>query len=117
MGAGQRLRGHGLLDPLRQSIIPELFVNTETVHAKKREALAAHRSQKDWLDATQGMDSYVAAMDEMSGKVGKMSGAFKHAEGWRRHLHLGFSARDGDPLSEALGRLVRPNAEYTSCSH
>jgi hypothetical protein len=34
-----------------------------------------------------------------------MSGRFTHAEGWRRHLHLGLSARDDDPLAAALGPL------------
>src|SRR6185369_3186279 len=97
---------HGLRDQLRQRIGPELFVNTEEVHARKREALAAHRSQKAWLDATQGMDSYLQVMDEMSLELGRRSGQFKHAEGWRRHLHYGFSAQDEDPLSEVLGALI-----------
>jgi hypothetical protein len=66
--------------------------------AKKRDALAAHESQKAWLDASQGMDSYLVAMDDLSLEVGRMSGEFEHAEGWRRHLHVGFSAADTDPL-------------------
>ena len=103
---------HGLVDPLREPIVPELFVDTASVHATKREALAAHESQKAWLDATQGMDSYLVAMDEMSRGVGRISGRFEHAEGWRRHLHLGFSARDDDPLSEALRPFVLQNARY-----
>ena len=103
---------HGLRDPVRQRIAPEMFVKTETVHNRKRNALAAHKSQKSWLDATQGMDSYLVAMDEMSEEVGRMSKEFKHAEGWRRHLHLGFSARDWDPLAEVLGPFVRKNRDY-----
>jgi LmbE family N-acetylglucosaminyl deacetylase len=55
-----------------------------------------------WLDASQGMDSYLDAGDEMSRRVGRMSGRFEHAEGWRRHLHLGFSASEQDPLADAL---------------
>jgi hypothetical protein len=31
-----------------------------------------------------------------------MSGRFEYAEGWRRHLHLGLSAHDDDPLAAAL---------------
>jgi len=31
-----------------------------------------------------------------------MSGRFAYAEGWRRHLHLGLSAHDDDPLAVAL---------------
>jgi LmbE family N-acetylglucosaminyl deacetylase len=100
---------HGLVDPLRQPIAPELFVDTSSVHATKRDALAAHVSQKAWLDATQGMDSYLVAMDDMSREVGRLSGRFEQAEGWRRHLHLGFSARDRDPLSEVLQPFVSIN--------
>ncbi len=102
---------HGLCDQLRKKIEPELFVNTESVHKQKREALAAHKSQKAWLDATQGMDSYLQVMDAMSLELGRMSGRFKHAEGWRRHLHYGFSARDEDPLAE-LGELALKNPRY-----
>ena len=100
---------HGLCDGLRQPIVPDAYVNTASTHALKRDALAAHRSQKEWLDASQGMDSYLRAMDEMSLAVGRMSRRFRHAEGWRRHLHLGFCDADADPLRDALaGRyLVR----------
>lgn len=103
---------HGLRDGLRRQIIPGAFVNTTGVHAIKREALAAHVSQKAWLDESQGMDSYLIAMDEMSKAVGKMSRRFKHAEGWRRHLHLGLSATDRDPLAEVLRKDYRINAAY-----
>jgi LmbE family N-acetylglucosaminyl deacetylase len=92
---------HGLRDQLRQPIIPDLFVNTESVHALKREALAAHKSQKEWLDATQGMDSYLKVMDEMSLEVGRLSRKFRHAEGWRRHLHWGF-CEEANPIEHAL---------------
>ena len=96
---------HGLCDGLRQPIVPGAFVNTSSVHSIKRSALACHRSQKEWLDVSQGMDSYLHSMDEMSVAMGKMSGHFQHAEGWRRHSHLGFCAPDADPLRDALGGL------------
>ncbi len=98
---------HGQCDGLRTPVVPEFYVDTTRVHARKRAALAAHASQKAWLDATQGMDSYLDACDEVSRKVGGMSGRFEHAEGWTRHLHLGFSSRDADPLAEALADKVR----------
>jgi LmbE family N-acetylglucosaminyl deacetylase len=103
---------HGLCDGLRRRIVPGAFVNTTSVHATKREALAAHASQKEWLDASQGMDSYLLAVDEMSLAVGRMSRRFKHVEGWRRHLHLGFSAAGADPLATALGRNYFVNSAY-----
>ncbi len=103
---------HGLRDGLRRRIVPGAFVNTTAVHAGKRDVLAAHVSQKAWLDASQGMDSYLIAMDEMSMAVGKMSRRFKYAEGWRRHLHLGFSTAEIDPLAEVLGKNFFVNAAY-----
>ncbi len=95
---------HGLCDPLRHPIIPDAFVNTTSVHATKLAALAAHKSQQGWLDVSQGMNSYLLSMEAMSRAVGKLSKKFRLAEGWRRHLHLGFSVTDIDPLADALGK-------------
>lgn len=103
---------HGLCDPLRQQVRAGLYVDVDSVHSRKREALAAHESQKHWLDVSQGMDSYLVALDEMSQAVGRLSGRFARAEGWRRHLHLGFSAREVDPLREALADLSAIDEVY-----
>ncbi len=103
---------HGLRDGLRRRVIPEAFVNTTTVQDRKREALACHRSQRDWLDATQGMDSYLATMDEFARALGSMSGKFRYAEGWRRHLHYGFGNEQDDPLKTALRGRYLLNARY-----
>ena len=103
---------HGLRDPLRQRVRAGLYVDTTLVHLRKRDALAAHESQKAWLDASQGMDSYLVTMDETSQAVGQLSGQFVHAEGWRRHLHLGFSAVDHDPLRRVLGADCLIDAAY-----
>ncbi len=89
---------NGLVDPLRQPVRPDFFVDISDVLETKREALACHRSQKDWLDRSQGLDSYLRAMEDMAAQVGAMSGKFKYAEGWRRRLHLGFGEKDFDPL-------------------
>jgi LmbE family N-acetylglucosaminyl deacetylase len=97
---------HGLRDGLGRPVEPDLFVDTTSVQAVKRQALAAHASQKAWLDATQGMDSYLDSADEMARALGRMSGRFEFAEGWRRHLHIGLSARDDDPLAQALGESL-----------
>jgi LmbE family N-acetylglucosaminyl deacetylase len=111
---------HGLRDGLRRRIAPGAWVNTSAVHATKRQALAAHRSQKDWLDASQGMDSYLRAMEEMSRAVARLApvagkrraARWPLAEGWRRHLHLGFSGTEVDPLAEALGPDYLVNERY-----
>lgn len=98
---------HGLLTPLRERVVPDICVDTTAVHEIKRRALAAHRSQQPFLQATQGLNSYLQMMEDMSREVARMSGRFAHAEGWRRHLHLGFCEPDDDPLAEALGTRVR----------
>jgi LmbE family N-acetylglucosaminyl deacetylase len=103
---------HGLRDPLRKRIHAGAYVNTGRVHDVKRQALAAHASQKDWLDVSQGMDSYLLTMDEASLSVGTLSQFFQHAEGWRRHLYHGFSTTDSDPLKEALGEDCLISVEY-----
>ena len=100
---------HGLLDPLRRKVIPGIFVDISSVADKKRQALMAHKSQQSWLEDSQGMNSYIRTMEDFSAQVGRMSGRFTHAEGWRRHLHFGFSANEYDPLKE-LGALYL-NAE------
>ena len=105
---------HGLSDPLRQKVRAGLYVNTTAVHERKRDALAAHVSQKHWLDVSQGMDLYLSSMDDLSRVVGRLSGRFEHAEGWRRHLHLGFSSKDIDPLSSALEADCAIDESYES---
>ena len=97
---------HGLCDPLARPIRPELFVDVAMLIERKQAALECHASQKDWLDESQGMDSYVRSMLRMSKALGAMSGRFLHAEGWRRHLHFGFCDADDDPLTEHLGERV-----------
>jgi hypothetical protein len=64
--------------------------------------LALHASQRDWLDSSQGHDSYLRTLRNLDEEVGRMSGLFRCAEGWRRHLHLGFCGEHDDPLLAAL---------------
>jgi N-acetylglucosamine malate deacetylase 1 len=94
---------YGLCDGLRRVIKPGQYVDVGDVLPAKRAALACHRSQKEWLDTSQGLDSYLNTMEDMARKVGAWSGKFAYAEGWRRHSHLGFCGENHDPLAEALG--------------
>jgi LmbE family N-acetylglucosaminyl deacetylase len=103
---------HGLRDGLRRRIIPGAFVNTTAVHPVKLAALGAHQSQQSWLDTSQGMNSYLQGMEDLSREVGRMSRRFKLAEGWRRHLHLGFCGLEADPLRTALGADFLINQKY-----
>ena len=91
---------HGLRDGLRRRIQPGAFVET-TERARAQDGGArVPRSQDGFLDATQGMNSYLRTMDDLSREVGTLSGRFRHAEGWRRHLHWGFCGEDDDPLRD-----------------
>jgi len=93
---------HILSDMMRRPIVPEVYVDITAVMEAKEKMLACHASQKEWLDKTQGFDSYLASMRELSEKVGKMSGRYRCAEGWRRHSHVGFTRVDGNPLADIL---------------
>jgi len=103
---------HGLRDPLRRRIVAGQYVDIEPVLDEKRGMLACHRTQKEWLDESQGMDAYLVTMEEFSREVGRQSGVFAVAEGWRRHSHLGYSARECDPLADALGDACVINEAY-----
>ncbi len=103
---------HGLRDSLRRRVVPGQYVDIGEVLEAKRDMLSRHHTQKDWLDASQGMGSYVHEMENMARQVGRMSGRFEVAEGWRRHSHLGFAAPDADPLSQALGPACWVDPDY-----
>jgi N-acetylglucosamine malate deacetylase 1 len=102
---------HGLKDPLRKTITAGAFVNTTSVHQRKLEALKAHKSQQNWLDTSQKLNSYLQTMEDLSLKVGQMSKKFTYAEGWRRHLHYGFCGPEHDPLKN-LGDAYLINETY-----
>jgi N-acetylglucosamine malate deacetylase 1 len=93
---------HILSDMMRRPIVPEIYVDITAVMDAKERMLACHASQKEWLDKTQGLDSYLVSMRELSAKVGAMSGRYPCAEGWRRHSHVGFTRVDCNPLADIL---------------
>ena len=93
---------HGNCDPLGQAVRPEIFVDTTGVIDQKLEAVSKHESQRSWLGDSQQVDSYLQALRELGAEVGRMSGRFEFAEGWRRHLHLGFCGPADNPLVEAI---------------
>jgi LmbE family N-acetylglucosaminyl deacetylase len=102
---------HGNRDPLGQLVHPSIFVDVGELIDRKRELLAIHASQDKWLESTQGISAFLETMVELNREVGRMSARtaslqhrlpFQFAEGWRKHLHWGFSQADFDPLSDAL---------------
>lgn len=103
---------YGLHDGLRKRIHPGQFADIGSVMPTKRAMLEQHRTQKDWLDASQGVGSYVQEMEQMAAEVGGMCGRYAFAEGWRRHSHLGFCASGADPLTALLGDACWTDPAY-----
>ena len=95
-----------LKDQLNKPVIPDVFVDVTGVIQKKRAFLNCHRSQKEWLDASQGLDAYLDDMQKRCEAMGKLSGFCDFAEGWIRHNPCGYCAEDFDPLAE----IARPAA-------
>ncbi|MGO9309338.1 MAG: PIG-L deacetylase family protein [Spirochaetia bacterium] len=99
-----------LTDMMRRPIVPEIYVDISTVVDRKEKLLACHASQKEWLDRTQGFDSYLTMTRDCSKEVGALSGRFTFAEGWRRHSHVGFTRQDCNPLADILKELCHTPA-------
>ncbi|CAN5412759.1 PIG-L family deacetylase [soil metagenome] len=99
---------HGLRDSLERPFQPGLLVDVASVIARKEQMLTSHRSQKDWLESSQGMSAYTVEMVSMGRSMAEFSGEFAIAEGWRRHSHLGFCPEEFDPLPQLLKDKVQP---------
>lgn len=104
---------YGLRDMMGALVPAQHFVDVGATIETKRAMLSEHRSQKEWLDVSQGLDAYLTTMEEMCAEVARRTPAFAFAEGWRRHNPLGFAADvTRDPLAELLGLLVWTDPEY-----
>jgi LmbE family N-acetylglucosaminyl deacetylase len=60
---------HGNCTPMGDPVMPTHFVDVGDLLPRKRELLLAHASQAAWLDQTQGLNSYVATMEELNRQV------------------------------------------------
>lgn len=97
---------HGNRDPLGKPVPPQCFIDVTPYIGKKRDLLAAHVSQDQWLDDSQAISSYLNTLESLNREVGNWSGRFEFAEGWHRHHYLGFSHEGFDPLREALSEAA-----------
>ena len=93
---------HGNRDPLGQVVRAEIYVDTTDVLNQKLEAVSKHESQRSWLGDSQQLDSYMQTLCDLGAETGRLSGRFQYAEGWRRHLHLGYCGAADNPLVEAI---------------
>jgi N-acetylglucosamine malate deacetylase 1 len=95
---------HGNRSPSGETVVPKLAIPIDAVLERKLAMLDCHKSQQQWLQATQGMNSYLQAMLELGEEVAKLANLdCKAAEGWQKHLHLGFGTSEYDPLAQLFG--------------
>ncbi len=100
---------HSNIGPLGEPIRPSLLVDVSDKIELKEDMLRCHASQKEWLDVSQGKDSYLVAMRDMLADIGQAGAKpVEYAEGFRQHLHMGMSAEPCDKLSEVLADYVQP---------
>ena len=97
---------HGNRDVLRNQVLPDFGIDISSVIEQKTEMLACHKSQKTWLDVSQGMDAYLHTMQHLSKELATWLGREGYAEGWRKRLHLGYGEEDFSPLEEALNKYL-----------
>ena len=88
-------------DLLGRPVVPEFYIDISPVIDTKAEMLAAHASQRNWLLKHHGMDHYLQAMRDWSGKQGRLAGT-AFAEGFRQHL--GHSYPQDNLLLRLLGK-------------
>jgi len=99
---------YGSVGPLREPIMPHFVVDVSSKIEEKAEMLRRHASQKEWLDVSQGMDAYLVSLREACEAMGQLPPSpVPYGEGFRQHLHMGMSAKDGDPIADILGDKVQ----------
>jgi len=92
------------IDPQGERIYPQFYVDISTQLSRKREMLARHSSQREWLRAHHGIDEYLDRMTAWAAGYGSECGV-AHAEGFRQHLGHGYPHQP--VLQKALKELVR----------
>lgn len=89
-------------DDMGKMVSPDFAVDVTSLIDKKRQALEIHKSQKDWLDASQGLNAYITTMENNLAEVAGMTNHKGFAEGWRPHSKIGFCPPDFTPLESTL---------------
>ena len=93
---------HGNRNALNQLIHPDFFIDITKVLKEKTEMLAEHKSQKGWLDISQGFNAYLDTMKGYAQEMGVLSQKYEFAEGWRQHNPLGFCSSEANPIADIL---------------
>jgi LmbE family N-acetylglucosaminyl deacetylase len=98
----------GNRDAFNKLILANIYIDINKVLKEKCDMLAKHKSQKNWLDHSQGFNAYLDTMMKHGREMGVMSKQFEYAEGWRLHNPLGLCASNSDPMSELLAEYYCP---------
>ena len=93
---------HGNRDPLNNLVRPGFFIDIGSAIEEKASMLAEHKSQKEWLDHSQGVNAYLNTMRNFAGEMGALTNRCEFAEGWRKHNPFGLCAAAADPLVDLL---------------
>jgi LmbE family N-acetylglucosaminyl deacetylase len=97
---------HSLMDMMRQPVTPDFVVDVSSVMGKRIQMLEQHTSQKEWLDATQGIGSFVETLRKTARSVGEKWGPYCEAEGWRCHNYMGYCDASFKPLETLLANTI-----------
>ena len=92
----------GLRDIFGRPLPLHYVVDISSVMGTKEKMLACHASQRDWLAAHNGIDSYIQTMKDMSQEHGRLVG-LSYGEGFIQHL--GHGHRQDNVLKQILGKL------------
>lgn len=97
----------GGVDRFGSVIEPDFFVDVRSTFAIKREMLAMHTSQREWLRRQHGIDDYILTMEDWTRTRGRLAGV-EYAEGFRRYPGHPYPQT---PLLEQLlgGNVIAPS--------
>jgi len=87
-----------------RAVAPHFVVDITATIGVKRDMLAAHDSQRQWLKEHHGMDNFLETMEEWSARVGAYTGV-KYGEGFRQYKMHPYPVTP--LLEELLDGLVR----------
>jgi LmbE family N-acetylglucosaminyl deacetylase len=82
-----------------QAVVPDFAINVTACFSKKSDMLAAHESQRSWVQKQHGVDDYMVSMERWAQKCGRQFGV-AYAEGFRQYTGTPY------PRSKLLQELL-----------
>jgi LmbE family N-acetylglucosaminyl deacetylase len=92
------------LDREGRAVTPDFVVDVQETFEIKKAMLAAHATQRDWLQRHHGMDNYLISMEQWTRQRGDSAGC-KYGEGFRQYT--GHPYPRAPHLQAALAEYVR----------